>query len=262
MMVLVPGIKLPCQTMAVGARSASLAGISAGLEDVWAVANNPAGLARFNHVSLATSLEQRYLMKELGYYALAASHPAGKGCFGIFTMYSGFQSFIDQKVIFGYGRPFGEHVMSGLSLVYVFQKSGKESQSLHQVCYELGTIVILSKKVNLAFSTFNPFQLYYKSKDYATLPSVFRLGLTYQYSTTLFIYTECEKDLDLPPDVKIGIEYGFREIFLLRGGVRIFPASWSFGAAVRYQRILFDFSSSYHQYLGFTPQLTFQFDIK
>lgn len=260
--VLVPWLQLKCQTTAAGARSASLAGVSAGLEDAWAVANNPAGLARYNHVTLATNAEQRYLMKELGYYAIAVSIPAGKGCLGFFTMFSGYQAFIDQKVSLGYGLQFGEHVLSGVSLVYVFQKAGGEAPPLHQVSYELGTIIILSKKVNLAFATFNPFQLYYKSKDYATLPSIFKLGLSFQYSPALFIHAECEKDLDFPPILKIGMEYIYMNIFFIRVGIRIFPASYSFGAGLRHNRFLLEFSSAYYQYLGFTPQVSIQYDFK
>jgi len=227
-----------------------------------AAANNPAGLARYNHVSLATSLEQRFLMKELGYYAIAASIPAIKGCLGIFTMYSGNQYFIDQKLSVGYGRQFGEHVLSGISLVYVFQKAGNESPALHQVSYELGTIILLSKKVNLAFTAFNPFQLYFKSEDYATLPSIFKLGLSVQYSPALSIYSECEKDLDLSPRLKLGMEYIYRDIFFFRGGIRIFPASYSFGAGLRHNRYLLEFSSAYYQYLGFTPHVSIQYDLK
>jgi len=232
------------------------------LEDIWAAGNNPAGMARYNHISLATSIEQRFLLKELGYYAIAASVPSGKGCFGIFTIYSGYQSFIDQKVSLCYGRLFGEHVLSGISMVYIFQKAGSETRPIHQVSYELGTIIEVSKKVKLAFVTFNPFQLYYKSKDYATLPAIFKLGLSYQYSSSFFIHTECEKDLDLSPSFKIGLEYIFRETFFIRGGMRIFPASWSFGAGLRHHRFLFEFSSYYHQYLGYTPQVSIQFDLR
>lgn len=261
-MVLVPGLKITCQTTAIGARSASLAGISACLEDAWAAANNPAGMARYNHLSLAINIEQRYLMKELGHYALAGSVPAGSGCLGISTTYSGFQSFIDQKVSIGYGRLFGEHVMSGIGLVYVYQKAGSETRPVHQLSYSLGAIVILSKKVNLAIAAFNPFQLYYKNLDYATLPSIIKLGMSVQYSQAFIIHTELEKDLDLPPCFKIGLEYAFREIFFIRGGIKGFPAAYSFGAAMRHQRFLFEFSSGYHQYLGFTPQFSLQFDFK
>jgi len=262
LMVLVPGFNAESQTTAVGARSVSLSGVSAGLEDTWAVANNPAGLARYKHISLATSLEQRYLMKELGYYAIAISFPAGKGCLGMSTMFSGYHSFIDQKVSMAYGRLFGERFLGGLSLVYIFQKAGDGSRTLHQVSYQLGTIIDLSDKVSLAFTAFNPFELYFKSKEYATLPAIFKLGISFHYSPVLLIHTECEKDLDLPPGLKIGMEYLFREIFVIRGGIRIFPAACSFGAALRHQKFLFEFSSCYHQYLGFTPQVSLQYDIR
>jgi hypothetical protein len=261
-MVLIPIFQIKCQTTAVGARSNSLSGISSVLEDVWAVANNPAGLGGYSQFSMATSAEQRFLMKELGYYAVTASIPSGKGSLGFFTMFSGYQAFIDQKLSLGYGRRFGEYVLSGISLVYIFQKAGGESTPLHQVSYELGTIINLSKKVKLAFATFNPFQLYYKSKTYATLPSVFKLGLSVEYSASLFIYSECEKDLDLSPILKIGLEYIFRNIFFVRGGIRIFPASYSFGAGLRHNRVLFEFSTAYHQYLGFSPQVSLQYDFK
>jgi len=157
---------------------------------------------------------------------------------------------------------FGEHFLGGLSLVYILQKAGDGSRALHQVSYQLGTIINLSDKVSLAFTAFNPFELYYKSKDYATLPAIFKLGLSFCYSPVLNIHTECEKDLDLPPGLTIGMEYFFREIFVIRGGIRIFPASCSFGAAMRHHKFLFEFSSGYHQYLGFTPQVSFQYDIR
>lgn len=261
-LMLVPIVQIRCQTTAVGARSISLAGISSVQEDVWAVANNPAGLGGHRHLSLATSAEQRFLMKELGYYAVAATVPSGKSCLGLFAMFSGYKSFIDQKLSFSYGRKFGDRVLCGTSLVYIYQKAGGDVMPIHQVSYELGTIIYLSKKVKLAFAAFNPFQLYYKSQSCASLPSIFKLGLSVEYSPSLFIYTECEKDLDFSPLFKIGTEYIYREIFFIRGGIRLFPVSYSFGAGFTYERLLLEFSSAYHQYLGFTPLLSLQYDFK
>jgi hypothetical protein len=261
-LMMVPILQVKCQTTAVGARSISLAGITSVFEDAWAAANNPAGLAGYSHLSLATSAEQRFLMKELGYYALTVTVPSGKGCLGFYSMFSGYQSFIDQKLVVCYGRQFGERVLCGTSLVYIYQKAGADALPVHQVSYDLGTIINLSKKVKLAFFTFNPFQLYYKSQSYATLPSILRLGLSVEYSPSFYIYTECEKDLDYSPVLKIGSEYIIRDIFFIRGGIRIFPVSYSFGAGLIHERLLLEFSSSYHQYLGFTPMLSLQYDLK
>jgi hypothetical protein len=259
-MVLIPLLKVTGQVTAVGARSVSMAGVSAGLEDPWAIANNPAGLARYDHFSLATSLEQRYLMRELGYYALALTAPIKNGCLGILTEFTGYKSYIDQKIDLAFGMPFGENLTAGISLVYCFQKAGYETAPLHQLTYQLGTIVSLSSKASISFTAFNPFQLYVKSKDYASLPSVFRLGFSYQYSSSFILYSEAEKDLYYPICVKIGSEYILHQKLYIRGGIRLFPISWSFGAAVHQKRYRIEIASSYHQYLGFSPVFTFQFD--
>jgi hypothetical protein len=261
-MVLVPVLRISGQVTAVGARSVSVAGVASVFGDAWAVANNPAGLAGYEHFSLGTSLEQRYLLPELGYYAVSATIPAFKGCLGGLAMFSGYGSFIDQKISLAYGKPFGGQFKAGVSLVYIFQKAGDESGAVHQVSYKIGTLVKLSEKVDLAFTAFNPFQLYFKSKDYATLPSVFDLGLLYRYSSSLNILAEAEKDLLYPPCLKVGAEYIFRDLFFIRGGIRIFPFSWSFGAAYRYRHYLVEIASSYHQYLGFSPVITFQYDLR
>jgi hypothetical protein len=262
LLVLFPITYVRCQTTAVGARSGSLAGVSSVQEDLWAVANNPAGLGGYRHLSAATTAGQRFLMKELGSYAVALSVPEGNGSLGFFAMFSGYRSYIDQKLSLCYGRQFGDRLLFGTSLVYIYQKASRDAASIHQVSYEIGTIIFLSKKVKLAFTTFNPFQLYYKNQTYASLPSIFKLGLSVEYSPSLFIYTECEKDLDFSPVLKIGIEYIYRELFFIRGGIRIFPASWSFGAGLIHDHLLFEFCSSWHQYLGFTPMISLQYNLK
>lgn len=261
-MMLIPLLEVSGQVTAVGARSVSMSGVSAGLEDAWAAANNPAGLARYNQFSLATSLEQRYLMGELGHYALTFSAPVNNGCMGIFTIFSGYQSYTDQKITVAYGMPFGENISAGLSLVYSYQKAGNDGSAIHQLSYELGTIVYLSSKTSLAFTAFNPFQLYLKSRDYASLPSLFRLGLTYKYSSSFILYSEAEKDLYYSPCLKIGAEYTFHEKVAIRGGMRLYPVSWSFGVAFFQKRYRFEIASSYHQYLGFSPVVTFQYDFR
>ena len=249
------------QVEAVGARSGSMGGVSAALEDIWAGLNNPAGLTGIKGFSAGTSLEQRYLMKELGNYAITVSIPAAKGTFGVSGLFSGYQSYQDQKVSLAYGMLFGKNVSAGASLVYIHQKAGNESEGLHQVSYNIGTIVNISEKVSMGFVTFNPFQLYYKSEEYATAPSVFTIGMAYRYTSFFTIHTEFEKNLDYPAQIKGGLEYSFKDVFTIRGGIRVFPASFSFGAAFRLKSILVEVASDYHQYLGFTPIIALQYGL-
>jgi hypothetical protein len=261
-MMLISYFTVTGQVTTVGARSVSLAGVSAGLEDAWAVENNPAGLGNYKQVSLATNLEQRYLVKGFGYYALAATVPVNRGSIGLFTHYSGYQTYIDQKLVLAFGMPFGENFTAGLSLAYIFQKAGKEDDPIHMVSYQLGANIRLAARSVLSFTAFNPCQLYFKNQEYASLASVFRIGYSYQYTSSLILYSEAEKDLYYPPCLKLGTEYIFSEKFYIRGGIRIYPVSWAFGAAFRQNRLLIECASSYHQYLGFSPVFTLQYDVK
>jgi hypothetical protein len=262
LMILFPSSQVNCQDMPVGARSVSMAGITAGLEDIWATLNNPACLARIDHFALGTGLEQKFLMKETGQYALACNLPVNKGGLGFTGIFSGYREFVDQRIIAGFGRLFGNNFLAGISLVYCYQNAGNYSSPIHQVSYEIGSMYLLSEKARIAFCAFNPFQLSFKSADYAGLPSIFRLGFSYQYNAAFLISTELEKNLDFPVVYKIGFEYSSRDIFYARAGISGFPTSCSFGAGIRQNRFMFEFGSAYHVYLGFTPVITIQYDFK
>ena len=250
------------QDRPVGAGSAGLGGSSVMLEDLWAVMNNPAGIAGRSHVSLGTSLEQRYFMKELGHYALAVAIPAGNGCFGLGAVFSGYASWIDQRLVIGYGRRFGHKIMTGINLVYIYQKAGDELPAIHQVSYKIGAMINLSDRFSLGFATFNPFGFYYKSKPYATLPGNIRLGMAYRYSREFLLTVEVEKEMEHSPSIMTGCEITFKELIFIRLGIRALPVQYSFGTGVRYHRFLLEFSSCYHQYLGFTPLVSIQYDIR
>ena len=260
--LLLPGNCVLGQAAAVGAGSVSMAGVSVGLENAWAAYNNPAGLANYNHFSVATSLEQRFLMKELGHYAMTTTYPVRKACLGFTALFSGYGSFIDQEVSLACGKSFGKTFLTGISLVYIFQKAGSEAIPVHKVSYTLGTIARLSDKVTLAFATCNPFQLYFSSADYAILTSVFKLGLSYCYALPFKIHVELEKDLEMPAAVKLGMEYSFREVFIIRSGIGGFPFDYAFGFAIRKERLLVETAAAYHQFLGFTPVINIQYDFR
>jgi hypothetical protein len=262
LMLLSPIHNAYSQATVAGASCVGMAGISSVTENVWAVVNNPAGLARYGRFSLATGVEQRYLMPELGNYSLAGSLPVKNGCFALSGLITGYKSWLDQEYFLGYGRLFGNSLLAGLSLVYVNQKAADQSFATHQISYELGTIVLVSPKLKLAFATFNPFGLSFKSRSYASLPSTFKLGLSYRYSESFSLQTELYKDLDYPIVYRVGAEYSFHKIFIIRCGVKGFPFSWSFGASVNYHKLWLEFASSFHQYLGYTPALSIQYDVK
>ncbi len=250
------------QVPAVGAESVSMAGISAVLENTWSVVNNPAGLSRLEQPAIAMGTEEKFMMKELGQYSLAAVIPVKAGGLGLSAIFSGYSLSLNQALRLGYGRIFGRHLLAGTSLVYAFSKAGNEGSSIHTLSFSIGTIVILNDKVVLGFSTYNPFQYYYRSRQYSTLPSVYKIGFIYWYNSSFKLLAEIDKEIDLPVAVKAGAEYAFGEIFILRAGMGGLPLSYAFGAAARHRQLLFEIAASSHQYLGFSPCVSIRYTFK
>jgi hypothetical protein len=125
--------------------------------------------------------------------------------------------------------------------------------------YHFGAIIDLSTKTRLGFSAFNPFQVFYKSQNYATLASLLNIALSYMYSPSLWFHTELETEMSHKPVLKIATEYRLKDVFTLRGGFRIFPASWAFGAALHHKKTLIEIAADYHYYLGFSPVISIQY---
>lgn len=250
------------QGVAAGAESAALAGISTVLENAWSVLENPAGLAGFNHLSLNTSVEQRYLVTSIGYYAMAATCPVQKGTLGLGTTYEGFRVYRKNRFSLAYGRPFTGAISGGISLDYFNQSAGKESPTVHQVSFSFGLGVNISNRLSMAFSTFNPFRLYFKNHDHSTLPSEFKLGLAYRPSTSLDFLAEVAKNLDYRTVFRLACEYRIQQLFFIRAGLQLVPFSYSLGAGFLVKKVTVNLATGYHQYLGFTPSTSLQYLIK
>ncbi len=259
--VLFQASRANAQDMAIGARSAGLAGISGLSGDIWALAGNPAQLAYVPVIMFATSLENRYLLKETGRYALGAALPAGGGAIGGGALFSGYHHFREYSVMLAFGRSFGERFAAGVGLIYRMQKQGQERPPLHLAGFYAGTAVALTNGVTLDFSVHNPFGFYIRSEPYASLPGSIRVGIAYRYSPELLMAAELYKSTESPPVFRAGAELTFRDRFFLRGGISLLPAEYALGAGFRHRSLRIELSSAYHHYLGYMPAISIQYDL-
>lgn len=253
---------VPCsgQDLPVGAQSAGMAGITVMVDGIWSVMNNPAGLAGLDRPAAGTGAEQRYVLKETGVYALGAAMPVLGGGLGLGLTFEGYHLYRSQRLALAFGRHFGPGLAAGISLSYYHARPGNDYPATHRVGYAAGIVVKLSARIEAGFFAMNPFRFYYRSAPYVTLPSVIRAGLLYHYSSNLRLHAELEKDSELPPSFRAGCELAFRERFFIRSGFRLMPVEYAFGAGFRNRGLMIDISSAYHQYLGFTPGITIQYE--
>jgi hypothetical protein len=81
-----------------------------------------------------------------------------------------------------------------------------------------------------------------------------RLGIAWQTSKSFITSAEVEKDLVNKPIIKAGLEYHFVNPLYIRIGFLSNPTQFTFGFGLEFGNLSFDFASSYHMVLGFSPQ--------
>lgn len=246
----------------IGARSAALSGAAVNLQDVWSTQNNQAGLAFLDSIEAGVYAERQFLLPELGYNAFAAALPIKGGTFGLNYTRFGYSKYNENKVGIAFAKKLGEHISAGVQLDYLSKFIGDGYGKSGTIAAEFGIQAKLVKGLSAAAHVFNPTRA--KSADYnkEKIPTIIKVGLKYKFSESVFWAVEAEKDINFKPQVKTGIEYRIVPQFYLRGGISTQPTMTSFGFGLNLKKFNLDVAASYHEQLGFTPHLSFNYKFK
>ncbi len=258
---------------AVGGRSAALAYTSVTLNDFWSVHNNQAGLAYFNHIAVGFYYENRFMVKELGLRAGAFVLPTNSGVFGLNYNYFGYSKYSEQKIGLAYARAFGEHFSAGLQLDYLTTRIAEDYGSKNTFTFELGIRTKLSENFVIAAHVYNPIGVKIENEYNERIPTIFKLGLSYHVSDKLLLAIETEKDLIYKPLLRGGIEYKIVEQAIVRIGYSTLPSTtgsqnfsisslYAFGFGLNLKKLVIDFSSTVHQTLGWSSQISIIYKFK
>lgn len=245
-----------------GARGAAMANASITFDDINAAFSNQAGLAFLESMSFTAYGERRFLAEGLNSYLFAAALPNEKiGTFGMAVNYFGFTDYNEQKIGLSYARKLAKNISMGVQLDYLGTRIPNYGAA-HSFTVELGILAKLSQKVNLGAHAYNPINSKVAGQD--QLPTIFSLGLSYSPSEKLLISGQLEKDIYNHPFAgRAGLEYRPVNALYIRAGVYASQfAQASFGLGVNVQSLKIDFSSSYHQVLGFTPAVSISYALQ
>lgn len=257
----------------IGGRSAAMANSSVTLSDFWSVQNNQAGLADFSHMAVGLYYENRFMVKELSLRSGAFVLPTKSGVFGLSYNYFGYSMYNEQKIGLAYARAFGQHFSMGLQLDYLSTRIAEDYGSNNTFTFELGIRTKISEGFVLAAHVFNPIGVKIENEYNEKVPTIFKLGLSYTLSDKLLFALETEKDLVYKPLIRGGIEYEIVEQAIVRIGYSTLPATtgsenfsisslYTFGFGLNLNKLQIDFSSSIHQTLGWSPQISIQYKFK
>lgn len=247
----------------IGGRAAAMGGASVASRGLWALQNNPAGLAYLDKFSFGLYYENRWMLPEMAYKSGVMALPTKFGCFGIGFNQFGSSKYSENKFGLVYAKDFGPHLQIGLQLDYLLISIGQIYGRQSAVTFELGIQSQVTEKLRLGTYIFNPanFRLE-QSLNQERLPIVFRIGAAYQFTKDFVGQCEIEKNTDHEGmSLRGGLEYEAFKSFCLRAGVQTNPGMITFGAgyAIRFARI--DVAAQLHEVLGASVQIGMIFSI-
>lgn len=239
-----------------GAAQAGTGGVSVFTTGIWSTHNNPAGLAKLINPLTGLYIENRFLIKELFFNVGSFALPVKNGGFGIAISHMRLGQYTNTFAGLAYGRQFGESFSAGVRFDCYRVSFGKEYEAGTAVSFDAGIQWEISENVTFACNVFNPTRVKLIGLSDEQMPSIIRAGFSYKPIPELLLLTEIEKSSSSVIVFACGMEYAFEDKIFVRAGLGLNSSKFSFGFGYVFSQFSIDVAASWHQTLGFTPQVS------
>ena len=246
-----------------GARSTAMANTSVTLIDACSINNNQAGLGFINNSTIIIHHENKYYIKGLSFNSIAGIINIGSGSIGLKLNYLGFSYYNNIETGISYGQSFGKYLSIGLQLNYLHTQIWQHYGNTDVIFSEIGIITKPIKNLIIGVHIYNPTMSNYnhtKYKEY--IPTILKLGTSYNFNKLALLNVEIVKDIDYPFIFRTGIEFKLITNFVVRAGVSSNSSLINFGIGYKTKGFNIDVAFSYHSYLGYSPFITLYYNFK
>ncbi len=237
-----------------GPRGAALGNTSCCLEDSRSSVNNQAALGFIKHIHTGVFCENRFFLKELSTQNAFLIFPGKIANFGLSIQHYGYSAYNEKMYTLSSAKAFSTSFSIGMGISYLTTHTAEKNTSS---CFvpEIGLQAKPMENLTIGTHLYNPSLSVFYKKTNEHLPTIFRVGIKYSFSSKVLLALETEKDISKKPLFKAGIEYGILHHFFIRGGISNEPVLTTFGFGFVLQHLQIDFSGNFHQTLGFSSQL-------
>lgn len=243
-----------------GSRYQALADASVGLSGCWSVFGNQAGLARIKRPEMAGSFQNRFFVPELSTRSGLLVFPVQSSVFAVSLYQFGEIPFRHEKLGIAYSRQLFPQLNFGFQFNYYRLFLAEDNRSVGSAGVELGVQYLLTDQFVLGFHILNPYQTEVKMlSGNFQYPSRMNFGALFHPSDSFLITSEIENDFSSYFRVKAGMEYIILETLSLRTGISGKPYQFSAGFGFRIKKLMMDMATTYNQYLGHSPSVSFQY---
>ena len=253
-----------------GARAQALGGAATTLAgEVWAAANNAAGLGALGQPTAGAYLENRYLIPSLNLVAAAVAVPLGV----VAPETAGQPARASRGVLAAEGQRFGgalyNEVRLGAAYGYrlgviniggrleMLQVSLQDLGSRRALVGSLGgQAELLPGRLTFGAYLYNLTQARLATYQDERVPTVLRAGLAYRPSRQVLLLAEAEKDVERAAGLRAGIEYLPAPAVALRLGYATLSEQATAGVGVAAGNFHFDYAAGWHTVLGLSQFLS------
>ena len=247
----------------IGGRAAAMGSSSVASQGLWAMQNNPAGMANLERISLGLYYENRWMLPETAYKCGAFALPTNIGTLGVSFNQFGSSKYNENKFGLAYAKDFGRYLQIGLQLDYLMLKIGNDYGKYSAVTFELGIQSHVIDKLTLGTYVFNPVNFSFEQTlNHEKLPIVVRFGMAYKFTKDFIGQCEIEKDTERDGiSLRGGLEYEAFKSFYIRAGVQTNPGILSFGLGYGIRFAQINVAAQLHNELGASVQIGMIFSI-
>ncbi|MCD4735823.1 MAG: hypothetical protein K8R53_07240 [Bacteroidales bacterium] len=256
-----------------GGSSGGLANSTVAVSNFWSITDNQAGLAILEKPEAGLYFENRFGIKELCTKTVAVGLPVSFGVIGADFIHYGYTGYNNKMAGITYARSFSKRFSAGLKLKYISTTIGEGYGTTSAVSFDAGAITTISEAITLGFHLSNPYIFQFSEIQQEISPAKIRLGMLYRISESLFCTLEAGKRIEYKPSFRAGIEYGPSEAFKVRIGYATIGSQvedkplWdqtllTFGAGFTKNRFRADINAGFHQKLGWSPDISLNYQFK
>ena len=247
----------------IGGRAAAMGGSSVASQGLWAMQNNPAGMANLEKINLGLYYENRWMLPKTAYKYGAFALPTKFGTLGLSFNQFGSSKYNENKFGLTYAKDFGRYLQIGLQLDYLMLKIGNDYGKFSAVTFELGLQSHVTDKLTLGTYIFNPVNFSFdQTLNHERIPIVFRFGMAYQFTKDFVGQCEIEQNTDLEGiSLRGGLEYEAVKNLYIRAGVQTNPGLLSFGLGYTISFAQINVAAQLHNELGASMQIGMIFSI-
>ncbi|MEB2785401.1 hypothetical protein [Algoriphagus persicinus] len=237
-----------------GARSQGMGNLRVHGLDAWSYFNNPGGLAKLEASAISAGYDSRFGLTELRSVDLVAAWRVKAGTLGFGISRYGGKLFNQQSLGLAFANQLG--IVSVGGKLEWFQTQIEGFGSGNSIIFSLGGIADLSSTFSIGASISNLNRSKISRDSETRLPTGVSLGILYTPISQLQIHLEVEKDIQIKPVVKAGLEYGINDWVFLRTGINSNPSKLFFGLGLESNRFTLDYAYGQNQALGNTHHLS------